>query len=132
MDLFAVLRKKRILLIDDDEWIRNSLTLFFEAEGCRLEALETAEEALEVMERRAYDIIIVDYKLPGMDGLAFLKVIAPEHERTLKILITAYASKELFSESRKLGIHEFIEKPFTSEVLENALSRALGVAGDEG
>ena len=47
MDLFAKLKTMKILLVDDDEWIRDSLRIFFEAEGCHIVALETAEEAME-------------------------------------------------------------------------------------
>ena len=52
-DLFSHLKKMRILLIDDDEWVRDSLRLFFEAEGCSLLALETAEEGLAALKREA-------------------------------------------------------------------------------
>ena len=64
MNLFSKLRKMKILLIDDDEWIRDSLRLFFEAERCQLLTLETAEEGLVALRENTYDIIIVDYKLP--------------------------------------------------------------------
>ena len=59
----------KILIIDDDEWIRDSLKIFFEAENCHAVVLETAEEGLAELKYQAYDLIIVDYKLPGMDGL---------------------------------------------------------------
>ena len=60
MNLFSKLRKMKILLIDDDHWIRDSLRIFFEAEGCHLLALETAEEGIAALEEDTYDIIIVD------------------------------------------------------------------------
>jgi CheY-like chemotaxis protein len=68
MDLFDKLRPMKIFLVDDDKWIRDSLSLFFEGEGCHLMTYETAEEALEALEEGPV-IFIVDYKLPGMDGL---------------------------------------------------------------
>jgi DNA-binding NtrC family response regulator len=73
MDVFDKLRTMKILLIDDDEWIRDSLSIFFEAEGCQLMVFETAEEGLAELKDQTYDLIIVDYKLPGLDGLEFLK-----------------------------------------------------------
>ena len=116
----------KILLIDDDEWIRDSLTLFFEGEGCCLVAFETAEEGMDALSLGSYDIVIADYKLPGMDGLEFFRQLQKSHFNVIKILITAYGSKEVVSEALNLGIHDFIDKPFTSETIENALSRLTG------
>ena len=121
MKLFDKLRKMKILLIDDDEWVRDSLRLFFESEGCRLLTLETAEEGLVVLEKNIYDIIIVDYKLPGLNGIEFLERIRLAHSHALKILITAYRSGQTVSDAKKLGIQGFIEKPFTSETIMESL-----------
>ena len=125
MDIFDKLKGKRMLLIDDDVWIRDSLRLFFEAEGCVLFALETAEEGIEALNEQCYDIIISDYRLPGMDGLAFLKQVKKMQPRAVKILITAYGNKEVVSEARKIGIEDFIEKPFTNKSIEESLFRLI-------
>lgn len=125
MDLFSKLREMKILLIDDDEWIRDSLCLFFEGEGCHLLAFETAEEAMEELKRQPYDIIITDYKLPGIDGLEFLKRIQKPFPDAMKILISAYGSDEVVAEAIKNGIHDFIEKPFKTETIEKALIRII-------
>ncbi len=125
MDLFSKLKEMKILLIDDDEWIRDSLSLFFACEGCHFLALETAEEAMEALKVHNYDIIIVDYKLPGMDGLALLKRIQDSHLGAMKILITAYRSEEVISEAINMGVKEIIEKPFTSKIIETSLSRLI-------
>ena len=125
MDLFSKLKEMKILLIDDDKWIRDSLSIFFEYEGCHLLALETAEEAMEELKMHDYDIIIVDYKLPGMDGLALLKRIQDSHLDAMKILITAYRSEVVISEAINMGVKEIIEKPFTSKIIEATLSRLI-------
>jgi len=125
MDLFIKLQKMKMLLIDDDEWIRNSMRLYFEGEGCHLLALETAEEGIEALKREAYDIIITDYKLPDMDGLEFLKRIQTDYPHAMKIIISAYGNKEVVSEAIRIGVHDFIEKPFTSKDIEKALSRLI-------
>ena len=62
MNLYKKLRNMKMLLIDDDAWIRDSLSIFFESEGCHLKALETAEEGLKALKKQPYDIIIVDYR----------------------------------------------------------------------
>jgi DNA-binding NtrC family response regulator len=125
MDLFIKLKDMKILLIDDDEWIRDSMKLFFESEGCHLLALETAEEGVEAIRRQAYDIIIADYRLPGMDGIEFFRHLQKLHPHVIKILITAYGSEEVVSEATELGIQDFIDKPFTSEKIERSLSRLI-------
>jgi DNA-binding NtrC family response regulator len=60
-----------------------------------------------------------------MDGLEFLRRIQASHPDVMKILITAYGSEELVSEAKRLGAQDFIQKPFTSEAVEEALSRLI-------
>jgi DNA-binding NtrC family response regulator len=115
----------KIMLIDDDEWIRDSLGLYFEDEGCQLLALETAEEGIEALKGQNYDIIMVDYRLPGMDGLEFLKRIQKTQPNALKVLITAYKSKGVVAAALKIGIQDFIEKPFTTKTIEKSLTRLI-------
>ena len=119
---FSELRKMKILLIDDSEWIRDSFRLFFEAEGCKLQTFETAEEGLIALRDDTYDIIIVDYKLPGQDGIEFLEHIRNANSDAIKILITAYKSELVISKAKKCGVDHFIEKPFTSETILASLS----------
>ena len=122
MDIFSKLRNMKILLVDDDEWIRDSLSIFFEAEGCRIVSVETAEEGLEALRSQEYDIIITDYKLPGMDGIEFLKQIKTSQQNAKKIMITAYKSEALIREAKKAGVQHLIAKPFTSDTIEASLT----------
>lgn len=125
MDIYATLKHMRILLIDDDEWIRDSMRLLFESEGCRLLALKTAEEGLEVLKNGAFDLIIADYKLPGMDGLTFLEKTKISHASAIRVLITAYGDDVLVEKMMQANIRYFIKKPFTSESVEAVLETAL-------
>jgi len=120
-----LIKNLRILLIDDDEWIRDSMSMYFEDEGCYLQTLRSAEDALEALINESFDIIIADYKLPGIDGLEFFKKADELNSEAVKILITAYGSKELFTKALNMGIHDCIEKPFTSETIEDSLKRLL-------
>ena len=115
----------KILLIDDDEWIRDSLRLFFESEGCHLTTLETAEEGMESLKSHNYDIIVTDYRLPGMGGLEFLKQIRDTRPHAMKVLITACRSEKVISEAARQGIQAFNEKPFTTKTIEESLSRLI-------
>jgi len=125
MDIFRKLKEMSILLIDDDEWIRDSLSIFFENEGCQLTALETAEEGMKALERKTFDIIITDYRLPGMDGLEFFKRIKRSQTNPMKVLITAYRSNDVISEAKRIGIQDFIEKPFTIKTIGDSLFRLI-------
>ena len=112
----------KILLIDDDEWIRDSLKLFFVGEKCDLLALPTAEDGMKALSEQRYDIIICDYKLPGMDGLAFFEGIQKAYPEVLKVLITAYGNENMVDEAARIGIHDFIQKPLTTNALEKSLA----------
>jgi len=125
MDIFNRIKNMKILLVDDDEWIRDSLSLFFEAEGCNLLTFETAEEAIEAVRKHAYDIVISDYKLPGMDGLEFLRRVKEKQPKTSEVLITAYANCEILKEAKGIGVKDIIPKPFTSEDVETSLTRII-------
>lgn len=125
MDLFSKIREMKILLIDDDEWIRDSLSIFFEAEGCRVLALETAEEGLTTIKDQIFDLIIVDYKLPGLDGIEFLKRIRHTQPDAIKIMITAYRNENVISEAKNLKVQGLIEKPFTSETIMASLAYTI-------
>ncbi|RLC16636.1 MAG: response regulator [Deltaproteobacteria bacterium] len=127
MDLFAQLRKMNLLLIDDDEWVRDSLRLFFESEGCKITVLETAEEGLDLIKHQYFDIIIIDFHLPGMDGIEFIKQLSTKQANSLNILITAFGNRDIFSRAQKAGIQEFIAKPFTSEVIETSLRKLISM-----
>ncbi|MEJ2658807.1 MAG: response regulator [Desulfobacterales bacterium] len=125
MSLFSKLRDKKILLVDDDEWIRDSLTVYFGTEGCHILAVETAEEGIGLLKQENWDIILTDYRLPGIDGLTFSKRVQEICPDAIKILITAYKSKKVVSEARNAGIQDLIDKPFTIKTIEDSLSRLL-------
>jgi DNA-binding NtrC family response regulator len=125
MNLFRKLKNKKILLVDDDEWIRDSLTLYFHTEGCQMIAVETAEEGMELLKQQDYDIILLDYKLPGIDGLTFSREIQEICPDAIKILITAYKNKKIVSEAVNVGIQDLIDKPFTIKTIEDSMLRLI-------
>lgn len=125
MNLFSKLKNKKILLVDDDEWIRDSLTLYFDTEGCQMIAVETAEEGMELLKQQDYDIILLDYKLPGIDGLTFSRKIQEIRPDAIKILITAYKNKKIVSEAVNVGIQDLIDKPFTIKTIEDSILQLI-------
>ncbi|MDY0375864.1 MAG: response regulator [Desulfobacterium sp.] len=133
MNVFKGLKQLKTILIDDDEWIRDAMSIFFASEGCSIQTLETAEEALKVCEKERFDIIIIDYMLPGMNGIAFLKALEnlmknqnPVPLPIVKILITAHGENEIITLAKKAGFHAVVQKPFTPEAIENAIRSHMG------
>ena len=122
MNYFNELKEAKMLLVDDDEFIRDSLSIAFSNKGCCIQAAETAEEGLEAIKSAKYDIIISDLRLPGKGGLEFLKAVRRTHPDAFCVLITAYRDAHVASEASAMGIHDFIEKPFTVEALAESLA----------
>jgi DNA-binding response OmpR family regulator len=106
-----------------DAWIRDSMAVFFESEGSCFLALETAEEGLNELARRDYDIVICDYRLPGMDGLSFFKLIRGKD--SVKLLITAYGTDTLPDEARAAGVDGYLVKPLDMKAIESELRRLV-------
>lgn len=123
--LFVALRRLNLLLVEDDELIRDSLELFFANEGCRLEVSASAEEGLQMVRVRDFDVVITDFRLPGMSGLDFLHLLQELQPAAQKILLTAYMNEEVLAEAFRLGVHEFVEKPIATEDIEEALARII-------
>ncbi len=122
MDDVSKLRNMKILLIDDDEIIRDSLGIAFTLRGYDLILAETAEEGLLAFEKETFDVIISDYKLPGINGLELFKQVSAARRSTVNILITAYGGNELYSEAIETGVHAFFSKPFSPEKIFNFLT----------
>jgi DNA-binding NtrC family response regulator len=125
MFLQQALQEMKILLVDDDQWIRNSLTYYFTKKTLAFTALESAEQALELLEQEAFDIVLCDYRLPGMDGLAFFGHIRAQRSDMIKILITAFGTEEVQAAAQNIGVHEFIQKPFTVKTIAACLERMI-------
>ena len=121
MKTFSKLKNLKTLLVDDDEMIRDALAVAFESKGCCLKTYENAEKGLQALEEERFDIIICDFMLPGMDGVEFFKLVGSCQSHILKILISGYGNKELNDELSRIGVHAFIQKPFSVKQLINSL-----------
>ncbi|MGE5188912.1 MAG: response regulator [Gemmatimonadota bacterium] len=124
-NLYRELGVTDILLIEDDPWTMDALSLFFRIEGCRVRAASTTEEAIEALSGGRFDLIICEYWLPDMDGLSILRLYGNRQPGAVKFLISAYLTHRAVEEAVRSGIHEVIRKPFTVKTLENSLARHL-------
>jgi DNA-binding NtrC family response regulator len=116
---------KNILLVGGDPWTRDSLSLFFQIEGCRLRSAAGAKEAIAALEGDRFDMILCEHSLPDMDGLDLLKRYGNRQAGAVRFLISSYPTRSLIEEAGRHGIHDVIRKPITIETLENSLMRCL-------
>ncbi|MBT4265102.1 MAG: response regulator [Deltaproteobacteria bacterium] len=124
--VFNTMKDFCTLLIDDDDLIRDSLGIVFNANSQQFIAVESAEKGLDLIEKKKIDVIICDYRLPGMNGFEFFKRVSKFLPNVVKILITAYGDdEELCSLAKEIGIDAVIKKPFSPEIILNALTELL-------
>lgn len=101
-----------ILLVDDDELMRQSLTLLLGHEGFRVKAAAGGTQALEMAREQAYDLVISDVRMPGMDGFAVVRGLRDLLPEAHFILMTGFASEEAPVEALRLGVDDYFHKPF--------------------
>jgi len=107
----------RILIIDDEKNIRQSLKGILEDEGYKVDTAESGEEGFELLGRENYKIIILDVLLPGMSGLDFLKKLKPDNLVAFVLVISGHATVDMAVEATKLGAYNFMEKPLNADKL---------------
>lgn len=122
MDVYKKIGKKKILIVDDDRIMRDSLSLFFKTHGCNFKALESAEEAMAEIAREKYDIVISDLLLDGMSGIDFLLNLEHSCPDCIKILMTAHGSKLNLDDLQRTKIDDYIRKPLTAKALEKSIN----------
>jgi DNA-binding response OmpR family regulator len=117
---------KRVLIIDDEERIRRMMRITFEAAGYAVGEAHDGHEGLKLYgDGSAWDAVVLDQRMPGMDGLEVLRKIKATNPRARVVMATAYASIELAVDAMKLGANDFVRKPMTPETLRNAVAAAL-------
>lgn len=117
---------RRILIIDDEENIRRVTRLTLQAADYEVGEAADGERGLEAFGNgSAWDAVLLDQRMPGMDGLETLRQIKERQPDARVIMSTAYASIELAVDAMKLGATDFVRKPMTPEILRNAVAAAL-------
>ncbi len=117
--------KYSILIVDDEQVVRDSLVHWFTEEGYEVEAAASAPEALSRLASRELDLVIADIRMPGMDGLELLEKIRSEQLDTSVIIMTGYASVEGAVRALKQGAFDYVTKPFDPDELSVAVRNAL-------
>jgi DNA-binding NtrC family response regulator len=117
-------KKISILIVDDEDSVRNSLYSWFIEDGYRVECAENAKTALLKLESDKFDIVLADIKMPGMDGLEMLRRIKARNEDSIVIIMTAFATVDTAVQALKDGAFDYITKPFDPDDLSHLIRNA--------
>jgi two-component system response regulator HydG len=114
-----------ILIVDDDYHLADSCSQALSRLGHTLEWVPGGREALVLLDHSSYDVILLDLKMPGMDGIEVLKKIKERDPHAVVVIVTGYGTVKNAVEVMKLGAYDFLSKPFDPEDLKSVIQRAL-------
>jgi DNA-binding response OmpR family regulator len=117
-----------VLVIDDEAAVNNNIRKILSKKGFSVDQAMTKEEALQKIEEKVYKLILLDLKIPGVQGLELLRAIREKSPETLVIIITGYASIETAKESARLGAVDYLPKPFTPDEIRKVTENAIRLA----
>ena len=117
-------KKISILIVDDEESVRDSLYNWFIEDGYHVECAENAKKALSMLENEEFDIILADIKMPGMDGLEMLRRIKLLKADSIVIVMTAFATVDTAVQALKDGAFDYVTKPFDPDDLSHLIRNA--------
>ena len=119
------MEQRAILIVDDDEIIRETLRDALESKGYAVETAETAKEAMEKSKTRAFNIALLDIKLPDMEGTELLKKMHSFAPKTMKIMITAHGTLKNAMEALNFGADAYLLKPINEKELLKTIEEKL-------
>ncbi len=114
-----------VLIVDDELSVRDSLYRWFKSYGCRVDTAQDAYEAMNKYKGQNWDIVLLDIKMPGMDGVELQKRLKEMNENTIRIMITAYASVDTAVQALKEGAYDYISKPINPAQLDHIIRNAI-------
>lgn len=116
-----------VLVVDDEPNVRLAVAELVELRGFTASAVANADEALQVLENEAVDVVFADIVLPGIDGVALLERIRDRHPDVLVVMITGVPTVETATAAVRAGAFDYLVKPFTAEVISRVLGNAVRV-----
>ncbi|WP_028323823.1 response regulator [Desulfatirhabdium butyrativorans] len=120
--------RRSALIVDDEVGINNNIRKILEKKGYSVDQAVSKAEALERVESTSYPIIMLDLKMPGVNGLELLQAIRSRRPESMIVIITGYASIETAVESARMGAVGYVSKPFTPDEIRKAADEALRLA----
>lgn len=118
---------EKILIVDDDEGLIHFLRRFFAKEGYDVRDCGNGQAALDLIAEEPFDLILLDYKMPGLNGLDTLREVRRSQVKTPVIIMTAYGTTDTAIEAMKLGAYDYLPKPFDRQELQRIAADALEV-----
>ena len=115
----------RILVADDERGMRELLAIILKSEGHTVTVAERGDQALELVRREPFDLVLTDLRMPKVDGLEILKAVKDSAPETVVIMISAFSSTESAVEALKLGAYDYITKPFKVDEVKVIIKNAL-------
>ncbi|MCR4437523.1 MAG: response regulator [bacterium] len=119
------MEKAKVLVVDDEQVMRDSLRAWLEDEGFEVETADDALKALAVVKERPFDVAVIDIRMPGMDGIVLQKKLREAQADLPVVIITAHASVETAVQAMREGAYDYLMKPFPPEKLTNVIRRVL-------
>ena len=119
------MKPRRILVIDDESVICDACCLVLAEKGHRVEHCLTGNTGLLAIERGKYDLILLDVKLPDVDGMEILKSVREKGSGPLVIVMTGYSTMSNALQAMKLGAADYLAKPFTDDELVDAVEKVF-------
>ncbi len=115
---------EKVLLVDDEKDFLDIMSERMQARGMTVKTADSADKALAMLENESFDAIVMDFKMPGMDGIQALKNIKTQKPELQIILLTGYATVEKTVEAMKIGATDLLEKPADLEALAAKIKQA--------
>lgn len=116
---------KPILVVDDEAIVRDSIKDWLQETGYQVATAGTGEEALAMIEKHDFSVLILDVRLPGKSGITVLREAKASKPDIKAIMITAYPTKEIAAESKSLGVIDYLVKPIFPKDIEDRIRETL-------
>ena len=117
--------KTKVLVVDDEEIVRLSHIRTLASAHCSVEVVPNGNEALLAMEQRQADVVLLDLRMPGMDGMSVLKALKQKWPETEVVIITGYPTIETAKEAVRLGAYDYLTKPVGPDDVINVANGAM-------
>lgn len=118
-------QNQRILVVDDEKNIRLTLGQTLEVVGYEVKTAVNGEDALKQLAVGAFDLILLDLRMPGMDGIDVLKQIVEQRPETRVVVVTAHGTVDTAVDAMKIGAVDFIQKPFAPQEIRSLVAQVL-------